>query len=245
MKRLAQDGQGRDCLRAIFGPLDCTRAGDITRRLNILDSGRGPDLDLVVEATNILVSALDLNHAHLLDDVRDPARNLASSVDRTCATAGDDHEFVSAREDAAAYASALASALTRAAAHASTLVTARDHARGHVVDLTRDLARDLARYCGVAGNLAVYLAFHSARPEVREQVARSAKSMPWRVVALAVRMLPAAERLRYREEFRSEFLDPEFLTQPRRKQLGSALWLLACTPGLRWTLSKPKHRAER
>lgn len=62
---------------------------------------------------------------------------------------------------------------------------------------------------------------------------------------MAVWILPASERLRYREEYRSEFLDPEFLTLPRHKQLRSALWLLACTPALRWALGKPKHRAER
>lgn len=244
MKRPARGGRGLDRLRAIFGPLDCNRVGDITRRLNNLDSRRGLDLDLVVEATHMLVSALDLNHAHILNDARDPARNLASSVNRACAAVAAG-EFASAREDAAAHASALASALARAAAHASALVRVLDHARGHAVDLAQDLARDLVRHCGAAGNLSVYLAFHSARPEVREQVARSVKSMPWRVVELAIRMLPASERLRYREEFRSEFLDPEFLTRPRRKQLGSALWLLACVPALRRTLGKPKHRAER
>lgn len=164
MKRPAQDGRGLDVLRAVFGPLDCNRAGDITRRLSVLDPRRGPDLDLVVEVTNMLVSALDLNHDHSLDGARDAARNLAGAVDRACAAATDDHKFARAREDAAA--------------HASTLVSGREHARGHVVDLAQDLARDLARYCGVAGNLAVYLVFHSARPEVREQVARSAKSMP-------------------------------------------------------------------
>jgi hypothetical protein len=82
-------------------------------------------------------------------------------------------------------------------------------------------------------------------PEVKEQVARSAHSMPGRVVALAVRMLPASERVRYREEFRSELLDPEFLMLPRRKRLGYALRVLARTPSLRWALRDPAHRVER
>jgi hypothetical protein len=232
-----------DRIRAIFDTLDCNRAGDVTRRLGILESTDTLDLALVVEATNVLINALDLNQTHILDDARDPAGKLADSIDRACAATGD--EFASAREQAAAHASALTSALTRAAAHARTLANARDHARGHAVDLAQDIAWDLARYCRMAGNLAVYLTFHSVRSDVRERVARCEKSMPWRVIKLAVRILPVSERLRYREEFRGEFLDPEFLNQPSYKQLGSALWLLACMPVMRRTLNKPKHRAER
>jgi hypothetical protein len=61
----------------------------------------------------------------------------------------------------------------------------------------------------------------------------------------AVTPLSASERVRYREEFRSELLDPEFLELPRRKRLGYALRVLVRTPELRWALREPSHRVER
>jgi hypothetical protein len=252
MKRPARHGCGLDRLRDLIGPLDRNRAGDLTRHLNDLDPELGLDLGLVFEAAHTLGSALGLNGDHVLDDARGWASALGNSL-KLARAATDAGEFASARGDAAIHARELANAFVRAATHARELASARDRARGHAVDrvrdldrdLSRDLARDLARYRGLAGSLAVYLAFHSVTPEVKEQVARSAHSMPGRVVALAVRMLPASERVRYREEFRSELLDPEFLMLPRRKRLGYALRVLARTPSLRWALRDPAHRVER
>ncbi len=249
MKRPAQRGLGLDRLRDLIGPLDRNRAGDLARGLNDLDPELGLDLDLVVEAAHTLVSALGLNGDHALAEARDWASALDNSLLELTRAATDAREFASARADAANHARELASALGHAASHARELASARDHDRSHAVvrdlDLLRDLARDLARDSDLAGRLAVYLAFHSVTSEVQERVARSAKSMPGRVVALAVRMLPASERVRYREEFRSELLDPEFLKLPRRKRLGYALRVLVRTPTLRWALREPSHRVER
>lgn len=252
MKRPAHRGWGLDRLRDFIGPLDRNRAGDLARGLNNLDPELGLDLALVFEAAHTLGSALGLNGDHVLDEARGWASALGDSLELTRA-ATDASEFASVRADAASHARELASALGRAASHARELASAHDHARGHAVvrvrdldrDLPRDLARDLARYHGLAGSLAVYLAFHSVTLEVKERVARSAKSMPGRVVAMAVRMLPASERVRYREEFRSELLDPQFLMLPRRKRLGYALRVLVRTPALRWVLREPSHRVER
>ncbi|MGH3687835.1 MAG: hypothetical protein ACRDQY_22225 [Pseudonocardiaceae bacterium] len=243
---------GLDRVRDLLGPLDRNRAGDLTRRLNNLDPELGLDLDLVVEAAHTLGGALGLNGDHILDDARDAASALGDSLTRARG-ADDAGEFASARAGAAIHARKLASVLGGAATHARELANARDRARGPAVDrvrdldrdLPRDLARDLARYSGLASSLTVYLVFHSVTPELKEKVARSANSMPGRVVALAVRMLPASERVRYREEFRSELLDPEFLTLPWWKRLGYALRVLARTPLLRWALRDPAHRVER
>jgi hypothetical protein len=252
MKRPTRHGWGLDRVRDLIAPLDRNRAGDVTRRLDDLDPELGLDLDLVFEAAHTLGSALGLNGDHVLDDARGWASALGNSL-KLARAATDACEFASARGGAATHARELASALGRAATYARELASARDRARGHAVDrirdldrdFPRDLARDLARYRGLAGSLAVYLTFHSVTPEVKQRVARSANSMPGRVMALAVRMLPASERVRYREEFRSELLDPEFLTLPRRKQLRYALWVLARTPSLRWALNDPVHRVER
>jgi hypothetical protein len=253
MKRPAQHSWGLDRLRDLIAPLDRNRAGDLARRLNNLDPELGLDLDLVVEAARTLVSALGLNGDHVLDEARGWASALGDSLLELTRAATDAREFASSRGDAASHARELASALGRTASYVRELASARDRAHGHAVvrvrdldrDLLRDLARDLARDSGLAGSLAVYVAFHSVTLEVKERVARSAKSMPGRVVALAVRMLPAAERVRYREEFRSELLDPQFLMLPRRQRLRYALWILVRTPALRWALRELSRRVER
>ncbi|MGH3865851.1 MAG: hypothetical protein ACRDQ4_06855 [Pseudonocardiaceae bacterium] len=253
MKRPAQHSWNLHCLRDLIAPLDRNRAGDLARGLNNLDPELGLDLDLVVEAAHTLGSVLGLNGDHVLDEARGWASALGNSLLELTRAATDAREFASARGNAATHARELASVLGRAASHARELANDHDHARSHAVvrvrdldrDLLRDLARDLARYHGLAGSLAVYLAFHSVTPEVKERVARSAKSMPGRVVALAVRMLPTSERVRYREEYRSELLDPQFLMLPRRKRLGYALRVLVRAPALRWALREPSHRVER
>lgn len=252
MKRAARHGRGLDRLRDLIGPLDRNRANDLARSLNDLDPELGLDLDLVFEAAHTLDSALRLNGDPVLAGARRWAKTLTDSLEELDRAVADAPE--SARACAATHARELASALGRAASHARELASARDHAGDHAVDrvrdldrdLPRDLARDLARYSGLAGRLAVYLAFHSVTPEVKERVVRSARSLAGRVVALAVRMLPASEQVRYQEEFRSELLDPEFLMLPSWKRLRYALWVLVRgTPALRRALREPSHRVER
>ncbi len=146
-----------------------------------------------------------------------------------------------------------------ARANARDLACALDLARNldRALDLARDLDRDrahaLADTLVRARDIArVLVDLDSASPGVRAVVAGGARSMPGRVsrglVALAVRMLPAAQRPRYRAEFRVELVE-----LPRRERWGYALRVLTSAWELRWALAEvmctpngaPARRAER
>ena len=62
-----------------------------------------------------------------------------------------------------------------------------------------------------------------------------------RLVAVAAWLLPAGERARYGEEWRSELHDLAASGEGRRRQLGYAVRLLAGTLRLRRAVLAPRH----
>ncbi|MGH3804261.1 MAG: hypothetical protein ACRDTD_29825, partial [Pseudonocardiaceae bacterium] len=110
---------------------------------------------------------------------------------------------------------------------------ARDlaHARDHNHDLASDLDRAHALASALAGSI---VDLDHGAPRARAVVA-CARSMPGQVsrglVALAVLMLPVAQRSRYRAEFHVELVD-----LPRRERWGYALRVLASSWELRLAL---------
>lgn len=151
---------------------------------------------------------------------------------------------------------ALTLALDRALALDLDRISARDLA------LARTLARDLActldldRVRALDRARALVSALDSAQQcapsRVDAVVARGAGSTPgwvsWRLIALAVRLLPVAQRPRYRGEFGVELVE-----LPRQKRWGYALRVLASAWELRKALieavrtsnGEPARRAER
>ncbi|MCS7479803.1 hypothetical protein ACFFQW_27535 [Umezawaea endophytica] len=60
-------------------------------------------------------------------------------------------------------------------------------------------------------------------------------------IALAVRLLPAADRDRYLEEFRSEVYELVLRGSPRRTRIACALRILLGAPMLSYALRKPQR----
>ncbi len=163
------------------------------------------------------------------------ARDLASDLDNAEVLVGT---LALARVNDLANALANASALTldlaRARARDHTLDLDLDLNLNHSRALARALASDLAR--DGASNLDLALAHASdlvrdlvdldpAAHWARAVAAGGARSMPGRVsrglVALAVRLLPVAQRSRYCGEFRAELVE-----LPSRERLGYSLRVL-------------------
>lgn len=100
------------------------------------------------------------------------------------------------------------------------LARANANARDRGRDRDRELARAVAKSC------ARYLDLHSAKPR--------------KLVTLAVRLLPEAQRSRYRAEFLVEMLE-----LPDRERWGYALRVLARIWVLRRALVNAARQAER
>jgi hypothetical protein len=99
----------------------------------------------------------------------------------------------------------------------------------------------VAALFGVVGVVLAVLNFVVALYEMRTQEAVSAaavsSSIPNRVAGWSVRLLPAQERERYRDEFLGDLYD--LRDKPWRSQMGYALRLLACSVRLRQELRQP------
>jgi hypothetical protein len=131
-----------------------------------------------------------------------------------------------------------------------TLDRALDRARGLDLDLARRLERafkdahDLTRDVARALDSAALGASTGTAGGTRSTPGRSTRTL----VALAVRLLPVAQRARYRDEFGVELVE-----LPRQQQRGYALRALARAWELRKALveavrtsdSQPARRAER
>jgi hypothetical protein len=63
-----------------------------------------------------------------------------------------------------------------------------------------------------------------------------------RVAGTAARLLPARDRARYAEEYRSELFELAAAGEPRRRQALYALRLLRTAPALRLELRAPRRR---
>jgi hypothetical protein len=143
---------------------------------------------------------------------------------------------------------ARANALALALAHASDLNLNLDRVLDRALNRARDLARALISALNLDRGLGLDRARDLARALVsdlvdldpaarwaKEVVAGGARSMPGRVprgvVALAVRLLPAPQRPRYRAEFRVELVE-----LPCRERLGYSVRVLAGAWELRMAL---------
>lgn len=143
----------------------------------------------------------------------------------------------------------------RARARARDRDRDRAFVRGLALDLTlaRDLARSIDLDLARAGPRALDRDLHrSVVARGSTETAAVARAMPGRairgMVGLAVRLLPVAQRPRYREEFGDELAE-----LPRSQRCGYALRVLARARQLRRALveavrtadGEPVRRAER
>jgi hypothetical protein len=171
--------------------------------------------------------ALARNRAHALADDLNRARNRARAIDR-----------------ALACAHALADALDRARDRADDLNLDRVGARAIDRALADDLnhARALVRTVDQVANpgrsdRGVLPGASSPGHARARRVALPAR----RLVAAAAGLVPAGERARYGEEYRSELHDLAASGAGRCRQLGYALRLLAGTLRLRRAVLAPRH----
>lgn len=160
-----------------------------------------------------------LARANALANALALARDLASDLDNAevlVGTLARTNALARALTDAGALDLDRASDLDRAFHHTHAL--ARALARGTARDLACDRAHDLARDLAELDPTAHW---------TRAVVAGGAGSTPGRMsrglVVLAVRLLPIAARLRYRDELCGELIE-----LPCRARWGHALRVLAC-----------------
>jgi hypothetical protein len=121
----------------------------------------------------------------------------------------------------------------------------------------RLLAAALGRilFCGMAGGLVLgyffVFFFHVAREAAREAAREVGDAVPGevrvarpasRLAAVAARLLPAADRSRYAEEYWSELWDLAAAGAARRLQVRHALWLAVRALEMRGALREPRRR---
>jgi hypothetical protein len=112
------------------------------------------------------------------------------------------------------------------------------------LDLALDLARDLARAHGLANDLALALAHNldSAHAVRKQRGAGRVTPLAGRLLAAAAHLLPAGDRARYAEEFRSELAEIARVKARRRPQLAYAARQVASAWRLRADLRAPRAR---
>jgi hypothetical protein len=184
-------------------------------------------------SANTLANALDLARtlARDLDHAQFPAGTLAR-VNALAHTLSDARALVVAGDRD--HAESLTLALARAKALASALTNANANANANANDPHRALARELAR------DLARELFDLDATAHwAKAVIAGSGRSVSWRLVALAVRLLPVSQRHRYRAEFGVELVE-----LPCRERLGYARRVLADAWELRRALVEAARSAD-
>ncbi len=161
----------------------------------------------------------------------DPARELAGALARDLAGALD-RELLRALDRALDRARDLASALASALDLDLDLASARH------------LARDLAGSLASAGNLASELANELAAAGVGRGQRGAVRVVPLagQLLAAAARLLPAGDRARYAEEFRSELTEIARAGAGRRRQLAHATRVVVSARRLRADLRAPRRR---
>jgi hypothetical protein len=204
------------------------RAGDIADAL-ASDLTRARDIASTLYFTIGLDPDSDRDLVRDLDRARDRASGIASNLAR---------------------ARTLPSDLTRARALASTL----DRARGQALQLERGLDRDHYYALNLAGGLCTALESAGASALVVISALEQAHARGLanglglvggsarRLAAAAVRLLPAADRARYAEEYLSELQDLARAGESRRRQAAYALRQLRSALVLRGELLAPSRR---
>jgi hypothetical protein len=198
------------------------------------------DLDLYPHLTLALVHNRDLDLTRARDITRDITRALTPTRDIT---------------------RSLAPALTRnidlTRDIAAALAAARDRAADLYLDSARDLARDLDRVLGRADGLArdldaasvIALDYFNAARAGRRGSAKDDRSAAVRVSRQAkqlakgaARLLPAADRTRYAEEWAAELWGIAEADGKRRPQVAHAMHLVRGALVLRFELARPQWR---
>jgi hypothetical protein len=207
-------------------------------RARIPRRANGLARDLVVAYNRDLarVRAVDLDYALDLDHAVDSARAIHRAIDYVCGFGQFDRsadlalrrELDSARD----LAHALGRDLNRCCLD-STLAAHHRRALDRANNRARVLARDLDRTCDRARARANGCGQPGAR-----RVAPSAR----RLAVAAARLLPAPERARYDEEFRSELWEIAQAGGRRREQLAYAVRQLVAARPLRAGLRVPRRR---
>ena len=187
--------------------------------------GLGLDRNVDLDGDCDLSRVLDLEH--VIDPVSDRDRDLdlPNALDRT-------RDLVSAFDRARAGISTLLNDLSRVSIRARDLavVRQRDDESTRVINLVRDLNLDGNRDSDLAGTV-----------QEQDREGRVAPSAG-RLLTAAAKLLPAADRARYAEEYRSELWEIAHAGQPRRRQLHYASRQLVSSWRLRAELRVPRPR---
>jgi hypothetical protein len=192
-------------------------------------SRRARDLDLALNRARGLANDLanDLARVHNPAGAHDSARNLARALDVA---------FDSVRNRG--YDRGLADDLDFVLGRARGLADDLAHYRGLADGLADGLAIDLV---GLAIDLVGDLALARALAGAGAPAGRVAP-LAGRLLAAAARLLPAGDRARYAEEFRSELAELAAAGAGRRRQLAHAARVARSAPQLRAGLRAPRRR---
>jgi hypothetical protein len=225
----------RDLARVLDRARDLARAGNLTRELGLglaraLELDRDLNLDIAT-ARGILA---DLDRALS----RDLALASASGLDHTLGRDLDlDLALGRDLELALALASDLDIASTRAPTFDRDLASARTRARSlaYELQLLRDRVAELERT-----QWTVPPGPRSAKPAQTRPVALSAR----RLAVAAAWLLPAGDRARYGEEYRSELWDLAHAGAGRRQQVGYAFRQFVRAVPMRQAVLAPRGKRQ-
>lgn len=219
-----------------------------------MSASEGPSRHAELLITRNFDSELELAHARsdALARARDLACDLAHSLSDTCDSARGPaiiRDLASVRGRAEDLANTLAALRNLA------LLDVRVDGRDLVLDLARiehryraddGLARELANAYDLAEDLANALAHVHSLARIEHRYRRRARRVvppAAGLLAAAARLLPAADRTRYADEYRSELRELAQSGAGRCRQLGYALRQLRSTPQMRFALHAPRRRS--
>lgn len=112
--------------------------------------------------------------------------------------------------------------------------------RGHVIDRARASDGEFASDC--ARDIDLALTRDLGRAGQEQHGARRVVPLAGQLLAAAARLLPAGDRARYAEEFRSELAEIARAGAGRRRQLAYAARVVLSVRRLRADLQAPRRR---
>jgi hypothetical protein len=211
---------------------DLTLAENLARKLTgTSDSSLGLNIARDLACAQEVARDLDSSSVRVITRARSSADTLAADLRSTVG-----HADGLARDYGIAVDPSVASQLIYALAHACE--TADDLARASASALAAARADTLARASAVASNLASPSSAERGRGGAR-RVVRPAAGL----LAVAVRMLPATDRVRYGEEYVCELRELAQSEARLAQQMLYALRQLRSAPQIALTLRSPHRRS--
>ena len=232
----------RNLARDLVSDLDVDNVRDLESARNL---ARDLVSDLEVDNVTDLARDLALTTDRVLTDgpaflgVRDLASDLDRALDRA-RTIVSDRSLASERERALVRAATYGSIRGRSIARRWALDELGDRARAF--DHARTLASELKLARTIVSTLNRDLDRARTGSAQRQHGTGRVAPSAGHLLAAAARLLPATDRARYAEEYRSELWEIARAGQPRRRQIGYAARQAASSLRLRAELRTPRRR---